>query len=304
VTPTCKRLLTWIAALFGDDVTTRVFHPLIADWQHEMRLAGSGLPRLRSMLAGANALLTAALFTAATMAAPWRTSADNRRSALRTLAVFTGIGSAVLFVPFLKYLGDDRSPLLLLALLPSSLPIALAFALVPTLLHIASHASPARRAGARLDAIALVIAALVLTSLCAGWLGPLANQEWRRAISSQRPQPGVREMTLPELISADARRFGDRAVALEWRTRASAAISWPVTLALLGWRLGRRSVHVTTKTMSGWWLAAATFVAVTDPLRTVLGRDGPWLVAPLLWLLIAVVLRPRAAAIPSVGCSH
>jgi hypothetical protein len=293
VTRCGDRILAGCAALFGPDAAACIFEPLVADWQHEWHASPRGQSRLRSSIAGAYALVTAALFTAVATASLWHAHPGERRRALRVLGVFTAIGAAILLVPFVKYVGRDRSPLLFMALLPSSLPIALAFALLPALLRIAADAVPARRATARLRAIGVAGIAVALISLCVGWLGPRANQEFRSAASGRTLQPGLRELTLPELWSADARRFGDHAVARERRTRASVAISWPVTLALLGWRLGRRGAHATTRTMAGWWLGAAVCVAVIDPLRTLLGPDVPWLVAPLLWMLVAVVVRPQ-----------
>jgi hypothetical protein len=293
VTPSANRLLGWIAALFGEEVMARVFHPLVADWQYEMRHAGPGLPRLRSAIAGTFALCSATLFAATAMAAPWRSDPTDRRRVLRAIGVFTGVGTAILLLPFIRYLGNDRAAWLLVALLPSSLPLALALALLPALVRIGSHAgaTPTRRALERLRAIGVAGAAVLLILLCVGWLGPLANQQWRQAISGRALQPGLRELTLPQLSSAHGHRFDNAAMAREWRLRTAVAIGWPVTLALLGWRLGLRGTRATTRTMIGCWLGAAMLVGVTE---AAFGRDAPWLITPLLWLLIEVVLRPRA----------
>ena len=293
MTPSANRLLAWIAALFGEEVMARVFHPLVADWQYEMRHAGPGLPRLRSAIAGTFALCSATLFAAAAMAAPWRSDPTDRRRALWALGVFTGVGTAILVLPFTRYLGNDRAAWTLVALLPSSLPLALALALLPALLRIGSHAgaTPTRRAPERLRAIGVAGAAVLLILLCVSWLGPLANQQWRQAISGRALQPGLRELTLPQLSNAHGRLFDDAAMAREWHRRTAVTIGWPVTLALLGWRLGLHGARATARTMIGCWLGAAMLIGVTEAM---LGRDGPWLLAPLLWLLIAVVLRPFA----------
>jgi hypothetical protein len=222
---------------------------------------------------------------------------------LWALGVFTGVGTAILLLPFVGYLGHDRAAWLLVALLPSSLPLALALALLPALLRMGSHAgtTPTRRRPERLRSIGVTGAAVLLIFLCVGWIGPLANQQWRQAVSGRALQPGLRELTLPQLSSAQGRRFDDAAVAREWRRRTAVAIGWPVTLALLGWRLGSRGARATTRTMIGCWLGAAMLIGVTE---ATLGRDAPWLITPLLWLLIAVVLRPWPDAVISPSRSH
>jgi hypothetical protein len=233
----------------------------------------------------------------------WRADPTDRRRALWALGVFTGVGTAILVLPFIRYLGNDRAAWLLVALLPSSLPLALALALLPALLRIGSHAAaaPTRRAPERLRAIGVAGAAVLLTLLCVGWFGPLANQQWRQAIGGRALQPGLRELTLPQLSSADGHRFDDAAMAREWRRRTAVAIGWPVTLALLGWRLGLHGARATTRAMIGCWLGAAMLVGVTE---AAFGRDAPWLITPLVWLLIAVVLRPRADAATAPSPSH
>jgi hypothetical protein len=49
------------------------------------------------------------------------------------------------------------------------------------------------------------------------------------------------------------------------------------------------------------WLGAAMLIGVVE---TTLGREAPWLITPLLWLLIAVVLRPRAVIVTSSPHSY
>ena len=184
MTPATERVLAWIAALFGEDVTARVFHPLVADWQHEMRHAHCGVPRLRSAIAGTLALGSAALMTAVSMATPWRAAPAMRWSTRRTLAGVGTVGTLILLAPFLKYQdGSLRLALWLVALMPSSLPVALSFALLPAAMACAAVAPASARVRSRFFVVGVTAITIVYVTLSVAWLGPLANQIWREAIA-------------------------------------------------------------------------------------------------------------------------
>jgi len=293
VTPATERVLAWIAALFGEDVMARVFHPLVADWQHEMRHAHCGVPRLRSAIAGTLALGSAALLTAVSMATPWRAAPAMRWSTRRTLAGFGTVGTLILLAPFLKYQdGSLRLALWLVALMPSSLPVALSFALLPAAMACAAVEPASARVRSRFFVVGVTAITIVYVTLSVAWLGPLANQIWREAIAGASLDRGIHELAVSELWTADTRRYGQHALEVEWRTRLSLAIAWPAALALFGWRVGRHRGQVTVCAMAGWWIVAASLVAAMDPLR-LWGKDVPWLLLPCVWLLIAMFVRPR-----------
>lgn len=296
-----NRVLAWIAAMFGDDAAERVFHPLVADWQHEWHDAAAGLPRWRAWLSGWCAVLVAALMTGGTMAAPWRAAPAMRWSTKRTLTGFGTIGMLILIWPFLKYQdGSMRMALWLVALMPSSLPVALSFALLPAAMASAAVEPASARVRSRFFVVGITSAAIVYVALSVAWLGPWANQIWREAIAGASLDRGIHELTAPELWTANARRYGQHALEVEWRTRLSLAIAWPAALARLGWRLGRHRRQVTLGAMAGWWIVAASLVAIMDPLRF-WGRDVPWLLLPCVWLAIAWAVKPRLAESPTAG---
>lgn len=292
-------LVHWTARVFGRDAARRVFEPLVADWRHEWQQVETPDRRglaARWWLAFARACLATAWTTA------WSPSADVPVAwpVIRAITGFGLAGTAVLMLPFVPQAATqpERAVPLLLLIVPQALGIALPFALLPGLMILGARAVgagnryPTRRAGA------LIAVAVVVTTAWVGWVVPAANQEWREWRAGSGVVRGLRELTLPELRQVRGVEAG--AARQELRIRLGVAVTWPVALGVLGWRLGRRRGVESSWAMAGAWLAAAGTVAALDPLRF-LGRDLPWLVLAPLWLLIAMMLPSTESRDPRPG---
>ena len=294
--PPAERVVRWAAVCFGDDTAHRVFEPLVADWQGEWAALPRGLPRVRSWLSGGIALIITAALTFAEAAMPWRHDADVRRRTGRIIAAFAAVGTVILMAPFVGYLHDPPRGMLLLTLLaPSSAPLALAFALLPAGMYCGSISAGASRARRRLQLVGLVCAVVVLLLALIGWFGPVANQVWRETIVGRPVGRGIKELLLPELWGRDTlvEHGGARNLGAELRIRLALVFAWPVSLAIFGWRLGRHRRTAGAGAMTFWWAFAAVMIVAADPARHI-GRDLPWLLMPLVWVLAASALRPRS----------
>jgi len=78
----------------------------------------------------------------------------------------------------------------------------------------------------------------------------------------------------------------------ELQAKAAIALAWPIGLAILGWRIGRRRLGNSMWSMAAWWIFAAALIAVVDGWRHV-ARELPMALAPVLWLATSALLRPR-----------
>jgi hypothetical protein len=293
MTRPADRVVRVTARCFGADVAERVFEPLVADWQREMTALPRGLPRVRSWMSGGAALLITAAIAFAEGVAPWRHDAGVRRRTTLVIAAFASAGALILTLPYLRYLHDPPRGLVLLALLaPSSASLALSFALLPAGMLCGSVPETGLRARRRLYLVGLVCAVVALSLALIGWIGPIANQAWREAIFGRPIGRGIRELLLPELWGRDA--FADPGARnlVELRVRLALVFAWPASLAILGWRLGRHRRASSVGAMTFWWIFAAVMIVATEPTRHV-GRELPWLLMPVVWVLAASALGPR-----------
>lgn len=295
MTRPADRVVRWAAICFGDDAAHRVFEPLVADWQREWAALPNGLPRLRSWLSGGVALVITAALTFVEAAAPWRHDADVRRPTTRIITAFAAVGILILMAPFLRYLHDPLRGTLLLALIaPSSLPLALAFALLPAAMYCGSAPAGVSRAFRRLYLVGLVCAVVALVLALVGWLSPIANQAWRETIVGRPLGRSIRELLLPELWRGDAFvEQGAQNLGAELRIRLVLVFAWPASLAIFGWRLGRRRRTAGAGAMTFWWAFAAVTIGTAASARHI-GRDLPWLLMPFVWVLAASALSPRS----------
>ena len=133
-------ILSWAARLFGDAAATRVFEPLMADWQHAYAVAPHATAKLGAFLQGLVALGMSVL----TVAAPLSLSGPVDQGAIRRGAAyacgFTALGAALRILPFAPWIGN-RPHLFMLAipsLLPSLAAFSTPFALVPGAMALAA----------------------------------------------------------------------------------------------------------------------------------------------------------------------
>lgn len=286
-----RTLVRWAAHVFGDDLGTKVFASLVADWMRELDEAQGAWRVSRALASGAAAFLMTSARCVLTIAAD--------REVLWALAVgsvFAVLGTALMAAPF-ALVQFVRMPARLWPLiLPSLAAIAVPVALVPVGMQIGAIARPTDRAIGRVR-VALVVIALAPTLLiCTGWVVPAANQEWRLEIAASRgrrpPPPELREMTIPELRTTDAAsRFGDRA-GRELRRRVAIPLTWPPLLALLGWQIGLHRRHAGVGAMFFYWLVPAmTVVIVSFAPSAGFVFEAPDLVCAFIWLVAAAAFR-------------
>lgn len=306
-------ILRWTARLFGDDAATRVFEPLMADWQHAYAVAPNATAKLSAFLQGLVALGMSVLTVAAhrSLSGPVDHGAIRRGAAY--VCGFAALGAALLILPFAPWIGH-RPHLFMLAmpsLLPSLAAFSMPFALVPGAMALA--ASTRSTTAFRHRAMAGLAAILTAVSLAAllGWIVPAANQSWRETLSARRSTSvttkGLREMSMLELrtaalgsLAAQRDTWSDASAAQELLRRAAIVTTWPVALVCLGWRLGRHDSGTPAGRLIFWWvLPVSIHFGLQPTLHASASLDfmtfarTPELTAAAIWFAMALALRPR-----------
>jgi hypothetical protein len=291
-------LLRFARAWFDEATVSRVFEPLVADWQRECADA-AGLYRTACWLRGYASFTTCALVTfAGQIRKPLPT--DLSLGAWSALGAFFAGGLVMMHVAFAQGLAGVRSGLLL----PAHAGVVLPLAVAPAVIILASRTRwpgfATRRA-----AIRLVILSTVLMFPLVGWVTPGANQRWRTQddVTSHGSQPvarGPRELTLVELAApippidfttAEYRRRE------EFHTRFS-VIMMPVSMGLLGLAVARVRRHAVARAFLWWGLGAIIFlvdVPLANTYLRMLGVPpfGGW-VPHLALLLLAAAMHGSA----------
>jgi hypothetical protein len=231
----------------------RLIDPVLADMQHEVE-HGARAGRTARLLASARAYvafwkavsLYLAIEVGHTASVRWRSGRGTTRAGLiaatATLVPLTVLAAAG---PLLSVAPAKRAPILVLLLLPATLPFTL-----PVVLCAGIAASCRRRPVSRRMAAGVVAAALLASIVSFGtisWVLPDTNQAYREAAGG-RPLPrGPGEWT-PAAIRAQAlemkrdglvRQAGS--LMLEYHLRW-ALVGTTVTFALLGLALARVGV--------------------------------------------------------------
>ena len=299
-------LLSVTARVFGDDLRTRVFAPLVADWQRDRDTATTTWRRALRDLSGAGALAMTALHVGIRLGAPVGLPGRDLTAIGLTFLACAAVGLAAGLAPFVLVpvvFGSPRDAFLAM-LAPAMMAVSLPVALLPTAVIIE------RRARGRWEVRApRLAAAITLASMCVlvahiGWVVPAANQQFRvRSAGSLEggrvdlPR-GLKELTLPELIgvatpsdvypvvTASSRRE-------EAALRVTLVTVWPGIFALFGWRLARRRSRGALAIAAWWTLAVASALLVS--FGASLGQ-GPYQLPGVLamaatWLLAAFALR-------------
>jgi hypothetical protein len=266
------RLLHLARAWFAEDIVTRVFEPLVADWQIE-HAALRGFACLRSTLR----IWFCFAMTAALML-PWQLK--QRLPERVTLGGWI-VTEAFVVVGVMAqwYLFFDANPRGASHLLPGLLSTALPLALIPAAFVVSRLGTPveARTTMVRLTLIVM----LCLAPLLAWWL-PAANQAWRVAHAGEGVRRGDREVTLLEIMRAEPPKdfaYPRRSVIVaapeieaDWNDvrrqvlieRASVLLM-PVTLCLLA--IAMSSVIQRRRTLAGlimWALTAGVWLTMLD----------------------------------------
>jgi hypothetical protein len=198
------RFLAFANRWFDAAIVSRVFEPLIADWQREW-IDASPSQRARIRVRGtlAVAIALAASTPRALFVAP--TPPVMMRRALSRSIIFTSIAGSLLTIPILldlRAMTPSETAIAGLFILPSGIAIAFPFSMLWAADGIRRHAiaTPSER----LAAVRFGIIAVLFTLALTGWIVPAMNQLYREVAAPEWARPparGVREATLDELLS-------------------------------------------------------------------------------------------------------
>lgn len=265
-----RRLLAMASAWFDEATVSRVFEPLIADWQRE-HVTLSGVGRARSVLRVCGCFATTFV-----LSLPWQLKrALPERMVLSgwiATEAFAAAGVIALIYLFYGFDGPAAG-----YLLPAALGMALPLAIVPAAVIVSRIGGPVET---RTMVLRLALMVMVVLVPLLAWIMPATNQTWRVV---QRPVHevvlrGPREITLPELLSSRPPTGLVDRYAHEWdRTRSNALLErssvllMPLTMSLLGIAISRSAGR-------GWIVRAGI----------------GWAIAGVIWLTLNDVSSPMA----------
>jgi hypothetical protein len=298
------RFLAFAARWFDAATVSRVFEPLVADWQREW-IDASESKRAWIRVRGTIAFAATTLAMSPRVMLMTPSPPAMTRRVLSRIIIFTSIGTLVMTAPMVYAMREAPwQTVLVLAifLLPSVMVTVLPFAMpwVADGLRPTRAATPAERVTALRTAFACVAFALVFI----GWAMPMANQAYREVAAPEWAPPplrGVRELTLTELTLNPPRRMQGGRNVTEIRREINSRVVIAVLPAILLWL--RWGAHATPRRR---WLSplpvaietALAFVAffslymasvANEPAFGLRAGTGLWF-APLA-LLVAGVLR-------------
>jgi len=294
-------ILRWTARQFGDDVTERVFVPLVADWQRDVASAQGELGRARARIRGGAAFVGCVAIVGTQQARPDAGDWPRLARSGGVLGGFLVAGVALLLLPFVPWWLDRGwtfAPLAL-DLLPTTLSFVWPFALVPAAAWLAASTNSATVAWRSRAALSIVTAGtIVLMVAMHTWVAPAAAHDFRRRITQALPgtpsainPPALRLAGLSSLTAASPN---------ESRRRQAMTFVWPGTLILLGWRAGWHRGRMSMTALVAWWLAPVGIALAFQPAATPFGAlhpmqffETPEFSAAAVWLAVAMALRPR-----------
>ena len=241
-----SRLYAFASQWFDERTVSRVFEPLLADYQREWAAA----PRGRQVVITARSV--AAFVRSAIALSPHALAltpmpASTTRRVLARIIVFSSVAAVVLSIPFLLQMRAMPLPQLVAAaftLLPAGIVTAFPFAMIWVADGIRRHARPTRLE--RVAALRTGVIAVIFSMVAMGWVIPLSNQQYRKIAAPESARPpalGTRELTITQLMSepspvvADAQYSGNsnrRAVRRELNNRVVIALL-PALLLWLRW---------------------------------------------------------------------
>jgi lipopolysaccharide export LptBFGC system permease protein LptF len=148
----------------------------------------------------------------------------------------------------------------------------------------------------------------VTTSLLLGWVVPIANQEWRTTMfamfsknpTARAPVKGIRELTIPELLSEPAHSPRYATAQREIHKRAALAAS-PITLGAIGWVLWRPRRKRVAVVFIAWVIGAVSFYQLSiigrgaEDAYSLFAGAGFWLAHLLALAALALysIYRPK-----------
>jgi hypothetical protein len=201
-----RRSLAFASGWFDAPTVSRVFEPLIADWQREWTDAPQSRRPWISIRGTIALTMTVVALTPRAILMTPAPPVLIRRTLMR-ITIFTAAASLAMLAPWLYELRGmplGRLAIGALFLLPSIVALIFPFAMpwVADGLRQQSTPTPAER----MAAVRVGLTAMTFALGIIGFAMPIANQQYRELVAPdavKRPVPrGVRELTLTELIAS------------------------------------------------------------------------------------------------------
>jgi hypothetical protein len=261
------RLLHLARAWFADDIVSRIFEPLVADWQIE-HAALRGVARRRSALR-----IWICFAMTATLMLPWQLKQRlPERVTLGGWIVTEGF--VVIGMAAQWYFFFDANPRGASHLFPAMLSIALPLALIPAAFAVSRFGTPVE---ARTMMLRLALLSMLMLAPTLAWWMPHSNQTWRVAQAGEGVRRGGREVMPAELFRSQAPMDVVFANGSNWNTfrrdivleRAS-VLFMPLTMMTFGMVAAagarRRTSMIPISALAAWTVAGLTWLAVLDVL--------------------------------------
>jgi hypothetical protein len=232
------RFLAFAARWFDAATVSRVFEPLIADWQREWTEAAPS-QRTWIRVRGTFAFATAVLLTAPRAVAMAPMPASTTRRALARMIIFTSAASLVMtIIPVtqLQEMPFGQLARVILFLLPS-----IAVTMFPFAMPWVADALRRRHvptSAERLATLRTAIACVAFVFLLIGWGMPIANQAYRETVAPEWARPparGTRELSIWELIFNPPLRMQDGRNPNEIRREINSRLVITLLPAVLLW---------------------------------------------------------------------
>jgi hypothetical protein len=201
-----KRLLVFLDRWFDPVVVASVLEPLVADWQHEWRVATTPGQRAVADIRSVCALLSViGRLTPAILFSPMPVPLAG--AAVIRIGMFCAIGTLVLLAPFASQFGALGTRFFVVSsiyLVPQALGVLLPFALILIVDLVGLDRRLADHQRRRM-LIQVTLLGMLTLLLLVGWATPYANQSWRDAVVHARGSAapaarGNNELTLIELF--------------------------------------------------------------------------------------------------------
>ena len=196
-----SRALAFASRWFDPATVSRVFEPLVADWQREWIDAPRGrrsVVHMKGFLSFCVAIVVSTPLLVRTRAPKPLTDQVARR-----IAITTGLGTAVLTLPLVREIEPWEQRLLILFVIPQAMTFAFPFAMVSAVDAIRNFAGVGPYV-ARGTAAKLAAGAVLFMFFMQGWVVPAANQAWREGTFHPPAEParGLRELSTLELLAS------------------------------------------------------------------------------------------------------
>lgn len=271
--PPGTRALRLARRWFGRAAANRIFEPLVADWEHDVRSRTSGPARMAAGLRWTLSFCCTALVIGLGMALPRYQPGTWLRSPLATIVASAGAATALLLSALSFQAWQELTPAMFRVLGVEAAKVALPLALAPAAVLLARcgfTAYPERRW--RLGGMTLLV--LLAQFGIVGWVGPTFARLERQERNERTPVFAAFPDTPATLRFDELLRPSQSHEPLSLSTYARHQelwnrivwVVWPAAVVVFGWRLGRHRVasHRRTGVAAASW--ALSLAALMTPM--------------------------------------